>query len=605
VAVLIPDDLRSRKDVPPTVRRVAGALGVALDGDVTIWYEPLFDRSGTRPDLVVLDPRYGLLIVEVLKGDGRSRLLGAINGQLRVVTEGRESFIPAPSVRGEQFAEVLRQAIGQDPRLADIPVGVLTAFTTMTRENAESKQVGTVVDLDRSLFKDDLEAAISNAEPTFLLRAFARATDGSLSRALGEDQITALRALVHPESVVQPRPSQGSLFSAAALDGDVIKVMDRQQERVAKSLGSGHRVIRGVAGSGKTLVLVHRAKLLSRYLPNRRILVTCYTRALASQLRKELADCPNVEVSNLDRLMDQTMRDAGVEHPGYGHGAKPVANAALGALDKLETPKFHAVLVDEAQDLDLEALQFCIRLLESSNPDEQDLVIVADSAQNIFKKNFRWSDAGVRAVGRTRVLRVNYRNTRQILSFAYDFLTADDSIVVQSTLDQDDEAGVIPAEASKRSGAVPQVIEAADMSDEVEKVVAAVKDLYSERSPARSIAVIYGEQPKGSAFLGAALADALDRERLPHLWVTDPEAKDNRDLAGETDFPIVLSTIHSAKGLEFKSVVVCGLGARDDRVTARKLAYVGMTRAVDELIVVVGAESPFRRDLLALARSQG
>ena len=212
--------------------------------------------------------------------------------------------------------------------------------------------------------------------------------------------------------------------------------MDRKQESMTKNLGSGHRVIRGVAGSGKTLVLVHRARLLSRYLPGHKILVTCYTRSLASQLRAELADCRNVEVRNLDKLMAAAVNDANMEFPAF---AKLPAAAVKAQAQNPNSPKFRAVLVDEAQDFDTEALQFCVNLLESTDPDEQDLIIVADSAQNIFRKKFRWKDAGIRAQGRTRLLRVNYRNTREILAFAHAFLTAGGSIDVQETPDPEDE----------------------------------------------------------------------------------------------------------------------------------------------------------------------
>jgi ATP-dependent exoDNAse (exonuclease V) beta subunit len=59
-----------------------------------------------------------------------------------------------------------------------------------------------------------------------------------------------------------------------------------------------------------------------------------------------------------------------------------------------------------------------------------------------------------------------------------------------------------------------------------------------------------------------------------------------------------VSTIQSAKGLEFPNVIVCGLGARDnDHITARKLLYVGFTRAVDQLSVIASADSPFRSDV--------
>jgi len=597
VAVLIPESLRNRKGIPETVKQVASALITALEDNVTVWYEPEFDETGTRPDFVVLDPHYGVLVIEVLKGTGKSTVLGGINGELRVSVDGREQSVPSPLVRADAFAEVLRSAIAAQPTLAHVRVGALMVFTGLTRETAEAKRIGEAIDLDRCVFKTDLAAASAESNTAPLFRVFGRAVGGPLKQAATDDELALLRAIIHPEIIIHPRPTQGSLFSAAAIDGDELKVMDRQQERLAKSMGGGHRVIRGVAGSGKTLVLVARARQLSRLLPNRKILVTCYTKSLASQLRKQLADCPNVDVRNLDKLMGEAIQDAGLEHPGYGKNADSVARRALSAADKKEPAKFRAVLVDEAQDFDSEDLQFCIRLLEATDPDEQDLIIVADSAQNIFKRNFRWKDAGVRAQGRTRLMRTNYRNTKQILSFAYGFLTADSSIAVQTKLDPDDEIGIIPAEASKRSGAEPRVVAAGDLDDELTKVVAAVKDYYGDRSRARSVAVLYGEQ-WGARPFAPALAAALGAAGFPYFWVTDPDQKGNKDRAGETECPVVLSTIRSAKGLEFPAAVVCGLGPHSDLVTARKIAYVGMTRAINDLTVVVGKDSPFRTDLV-------
>jgi hypothetical protein len=59
-----------------------------------------------------------------------------------------------------------------------------------------------------------------------------------------------------------------------------MRVMDLQQEQLARSLGEGHRVIHGVAGSGKTLILGYRAEHLARVCV-KPILVLCYNKALA------------------------------------------------------------------------------------------------------------------------------------------------------------------------------------------------------------------------------------------------------------------------------------------------------------------------------------
>ena len=48
---------------------------------------------------------------------------------------------------------------------------------------------------------------------------------------------------------------------------DIVRVMDLQQEQLARSMGEGHRVIHGVAGSGKTMILGYRAQHRPRGQP--------------------------------------------------------------------------------------------------------------------------------------------------------------------------------------------------------------------------------------------------------------------------------------------------------------------------------------------------
>src|SRR5262249_15324795 len=83
-------------------------------------------------------------------------------------------------------------------------------------------------------------------------------------------QIDIFRSIIHPEVVI--RASETDL-----------QVLDLRQERNARALGDGHRIVYGVAGSGKTVLLIARAKLLAED-PEKRILILCYNRLLAQHL---------------------------------------------------------------------------------------------------------------------------------------------------------------------------------------------------------------------------------------------------------------------------------------------------------------------------------
>src|SRR5262245_62652506 len=62
-----------------------------------------------------------------------------------------------------------------------------------------------------------------------------------------------------------------------------LAVMDMHQEQIARSLGEGHRIIRGVAGSGKTLILAFRAEYLAR-AATKPVLILCYANGIAGRL---------------------------------------------------------------------------------------------------------------------------------------------------------------------------------------------------------------------------------------------------------------------------------------------------------------------------------
>lgn len=603
MAFLIPDNLKSRRDAPEAIRRVAAAFEVGLDESATVWYEPPYDPSGEKPHLVVLLADRGIVVLEVLDVKA-SGLLGVLRGRVRIERDGREVETENPLVRAERLAETLRRRIAAEPRLAGItvPVGAGAVLGALTREEARAKGVDRALDLDRCLFRPDLDAAIAGRGEAGLLRVLTRMMGAPLGGRIPEEKEKLVRGIIQPDTVIDrvaqsPSDVQLTIFRPGTGDDDVIRVMDRQQEAFAKSLGDGHRVIRGVAGSGKTLVLVYRARLLARLHPDRRFLLTCYTRSLAGQLRALLQDVPNVEVVNLDRLMADAIKGAGLKHPGYedDEPGDRVAEVALQALSRGAGSRYHAVLIDEAQDFGTSALKFALGLLE---PGHSDVVIVADAAQNIFRRKFSWRQAGIQAQGRTRLLRKNYRNTREILEFASRFLLASATLRPEEVPDPEDENAVIPPEAAMRSGPKPTIQIVPDVRREVEWAVARVRDWLGRGAQPRSIGVLYPGSNDGGADRSRALADQLRRAGCETFWLSNPQDPSAKDRLAEVKAPVVLSTVHSAKGIEFPYVVLCGLWRdEEDAEVLRKLAYVGMTRATHHLAVVSREGHPLAEDL--------
>ena len=84
--------------------------------------------------------------------------------------------------------------------------------------------------------------------------------------------------------------------------------------------------------------------------------------------------------------------------------------------------QYGAVMIDEGHDLKPEWLKLVVQMVD---PETNALLLLYDSAQSIYGKHkrlrFSFASLGIQARGRTTILRLNYRNTTEVLSVAYEF----------------------------------------------------------------------------------------------------------------------------------------------------------------------------------------
>ena len=249
-------------------------------------------------------------------------------------------------------------------------------------------------------------------------------------------------------------------------------------------------MIRGVAGSGKTLVLTYRAKYLAEFFPNLKVLILCYNKVLSMALAKEVAGSANVEVKTVDSIAYTIPRPP----KASGKGSRPDfeetrEKAALAVKQLQDGSKYDIVLVDEAQDLDRSGLDLAYGLLKKGH---DDFIMALDSAQNIYRRRFTWnpqdysSREDLRAASQTT-------KTREILDFAFRFLTRGVPIDDLRSLEMDPEA-IVPPEAASRTGPSPVVLTCADGEEEARQVASQVDRLLVGGVDPTNIAVLYGSQ---------------------------------------------------------------------------------------------------------------
>jgi superfamily I DNA/RNA helicase len=444
---------------------------------------------------------------------------------------------------------------------------------------------------------------------------------------------------------------------------------------------SGPAKVSGSAGTGKTIVALHRAAHLARTHPDARVLLTTFSEALANalhtRLRRLLSSEPRlgerIDVCALPALgarlfkahvgagrigerneIRKIVREIGAATPGHKFSAhflitewEQVVDAwglasweeyrdvarlgrktrlaetqrrvlwgiygavlaelkqrslvtadqalavAAAAIRDLPNPIYDFAVVDEAQDLGVAQLRF-LSALGCKRADS--LFFAGDLGQRIFQQPFSWKSLGVDVRGRAKTLRVNYRTSHQIRSHA-------DRLLDPALTDVDGNVETRTGTVSVFNGPPPIIKVHETEADEI----AAVGAWMRERLAGGVLPHECGVFVRSDAQLDRARA-AVDAAGVP-ARVLDEHVETHSG-------SVSIATMHLAKGLEFRTVVVM---ACDDEVvplqerieavgddadlqevydTERHLLYVACTRARDHLVVCgVGPESEFLDDL--------
>lgn len=446
----------------------------------------------------------------------------------------------------------------------------------------------------KTLLRDDLEEDVDPGD--FQMRLWGMFTV-NYPYTLTLPQRDRIRWHLFPE--IRMQPAQSSLLpvdetgSSAGDLPDLLQVMDLQQEQIARTLGAGHRVIHGPAGSGKTMILIYRAQQLAAAAqPGKPILILCYNRSLAGRIEAVLRERgvdERVQVRTFHAWCQDMVNTYQVDVPGAKARDNAYYAALVGAVERaMETGlvpsgQYLALLVDEAHDFEESWLRLCTQLVD---PLTRSLLVMYDDAQSIYQKKrrsrFTFAGVGIEAQGRrTQVLKLNYRNTREVLNLAVRCADA----LLRSEDETSDTATVTPTSAG-RSGPPPVLVQARSPLEEAELIAQRIVGLLGEGVAPDEVVVLCRTK-----LLMAPIERALRAARVPMQSMNEE---------GFRRFnwrkPAVrLITLHSAKGLEFAHVFVVGLQALPYKGESLeeevRLLYVGMTRATQTLTLSASGRS--------------
>ncbi|MEE4462533.1 3'-5' exonuclease [Azotobacter chroococcum] len=560
-------------------RQVARALQDSLADDCLVWCGLPDGGEQRQPDFIVLHPEHGLLFLEV-----RDWTAGSLKRMSRATctletAEGRRE-LAHPLALGRQFAvqalqellrsPALRRGEGSDAGRLACPLGWGLVFSDIARAQVEQgippEARERLLPERQVLYRDDLREA---AAESFGQRLWRMAGPGFPCR-LTQAQVERIRWHLFPELRI-------GADGLPAPDGT--RLMDLQQERLARSLGEGQQVIHGAAGSGKTLVLAYRCLALARTL-DKPVLVVCFNSALAARLRR-FAEArglgARVHVHHFHDWCEQQLETWQVEvQEGEDEYYWGPVDAVIGAVERGRIPRdqYGALLIDEGHDFEPEWLALLARMVD---PRTGSLLLCYDDAQAIYKKRsaqgFSLAGVGIQTRGRPGVLRLDYRNTREILAFAC-------CLVKEHLPEGKGDIPLVEPQAAGGAGPLPVVRRFERPAGEIEHAARCLRQWHAEGVAWKDMAVLY---PGGGA--GQAMGEALAELGVPHVWLDGGEAGDATDR-------VAIMTIHRSKGLEFPRVVLLdasfvapGEEADSSLPERMRLLYVGITRARQQLLV--------------------
>lgn len=505
-------------------------------------------------------------------------------------------------------------------------------------------------------------------------------------QASGDDDADLLQALQRPAAkaqfaLIDDQDELRRVIETGDFGKWLVFLHPEQRRFVDRDSGGPYR-ISGGAGTGKTVVLVHRARALARRDVASRIVLTTFTTNLADSLRENLGlldpsinqirtlGDPGVYTTGVDALAAAVIRRAGslvdeavsavlgegrgnpagraknggwrevlkaantilppqianetflkaeydlvilpnrivdangylrVRRPGRGVALDRTKRAAVweliaayraqnrvdGVLDYGEAAAVAAeylsgndithadhVLVDEGQDLS-PAHWRLIRALVAPGPN--DIFIAEDAHQRIYGPRTVLSRYGIKVVGRSRRLTLNYRTTAQNLGFAMTILEGGNYVDLE---EQAEATGY----RSARTGPAPQVLKVPSLTAELDTIATCAR---SWTGDGEAVAVLVPDHKtlervvNGLAERGVK-AESVDRGKAPSQGV-------------------LVMTMHRAKGMEFPKVILTPADSasgqywkrnldeserRDADLRDRSLRYVAATRARDQLIVL-------------------
>ncbi len=379
----------------------------------------------------------------------------------------------------------------------------------------------------------------------------------SIARHFGKVAAIRQSALIREAiAVLRPEFQLVQKFSTkmAMLEKELYRLTQRQIQVLDLLRDSRRVLVKGCAGSGKTILALEKAIRLAR--DGKRVLLLCYNIPLAEWLRTQLEkDQLDISVYHFHGLCQQFADYAELPYPipkedsqlseFFDHEAPSILEQAI---RNSAGPRYDAIIIDEGQDFIPDWWISIEELLEY--PNHGLLYIFYDPEQNIFGRKFGFLIDEAK-ITLDRIC----RNTKQISAY------------MNRIAGTNHVAGDFAVE-----GLSPEEFEVESPAAELRRVQQIVLELVQQKKVSPHRIVVLGKRRRqNTAF--------AELDNLCGIPLVDEATE------GDVDGKIRYATIFRFKGLEADCVIVIGF-TRNDEGEANPMLYCAVSRAKFMLYVV-------------------
>ncbi len=385
-------------------------------------------------------------------------------------------------------------------------------------------------------------------------------------------------------------------FSQSARQREKITTFDKEQIKTKDLSIPGHALIRGVAGSGKSLILRDRIdQIIKQDLDN--VLVLCYNRYMHYLLSEKTANKP---VKRKTKIVCKTFHSWAYRQFKYSFidDENPHGRISLVENAKNSGLKYQAIIVDEAQDFYDEWFQALIEVLD---PQTNSLFFAYDNTQSVYgqthqkKSSWTWKSVGIDIPGgRSQIFDINYRNSPEILELAWKFIKPSIEASGMGISKKDAKPTIDkiiePKKTPTRSSGISPLLSQSMRSSMPAEIAKQVKMSRQDHQDIRIGILLH---PNANLLQG----EIAHHLRTIGINVIAPKTSQERENNILKLGSVVIDSWNALKGIEFDAVIIAGVDDvlssdnQDEDFKEKAGLYVAMTRAKDHLVMLYEEET--------------